>query len=219
MNKTEVIFWLLETAATGKVPLSLIGLSDQELVSQWNKKPHGVSSERVGDILWFLFQQKDVCFVDKCGHPASPTQLELGAEIVRRGWAKDSMCYGLTPQGGSRWEALAAPNWNHFFDGTWISEEELAIETRTKVNLHRVLRYGAEYWNKVIDLKSLSCEVVRPWQATYWKTFPRAILAHVKCREVLDQEIQMRYGNWTPEEVKDHHQFLHAQLYCWYQMP
>jgi hypothetical protein len=74
--------------------------------------------------------------------------------------------YGLTPQGGARWEAMAQFDWNYhlgewFDDGFEGPSQEMIEVYLASTNCALA---GSEEWS-----------TVRPWKATYWKSIPEGV--------------------------------------------
>ena len=88
--------------------------------------------------------------------------------------------YYLTPQGGARWEAVANPNWDIFFGGRiGYDPDEAYLESKNRDLLKRKLGLS-EFLSSVVHIPgSEKWEILKPWQATYWKNLPMGW--HHKC--------------------------------------
>jgi len=95
--------------------------------------------------------------------------------------------YGLTPQGGARWEAMAQFDWNYHL-GEWFDD---GFEGPSREMIEVYLTYdrcavaGSEQWS-----------TVRPWKATYWKSIPEGV--RVRYQDAPDGvrfAHDWRYGN------------------------
>jgi len=99
-----------------------------------------------------------------------PTRAEIEAALA--GALK--VYYGLTLKGGARWEAVSLPDWNRYCDaflgidpevGTIISRDRKLVETYLSL-----CHYA---WNDMsVIAGSEKWDVLKPWEATYWKTLP-----------------------------------------------
>ena len=94
--------------------------------------------------------------------PFIPTREELDAALC------DALEieYGLTPQGGERWERMSKFDWSYHlggFTGTGLES--------TKAEMIDV--YLA--WTRSSVPGSERQNTVRPWKATYWKSLPEAV--------------------------------------------
>ena len=121
--------------------------------------------------------------------------------------------YYLTPQGGARWEAMAHPDWNKFsivnflgqfpyeegFLGTQreIIEQLLALDRLFFMYKHIP---GSEKWN-----------VLKPWEATYWKTLPRGY--YVSCEFQHSDFFPWKLDDNTPAEIVEEYK----QASQWYE--
>jgi hypothetical protein len=131
------------------------------------------------------YNQESVTSVLKVGKPVvlTPSQIEanLSGEL--------GAVYYLTPKGGSRWESVANPDWSHYISmlsglnesvGTWntelISSDQQFLEKFFTVDEHvsTVVHIdGTEVW-----------DVLKPWQATYWKILPLGYRVRYESREI-----------------------------------
>src|SRR5439155_6563543 len=74
--------------------------------------------------------------------------------------------YGLTPDGGARWEAMAQYDWNYHL-GPWLQDGfDGPSQDMIEVYLawHKKAAPGSERWR-----------AIRPWKATYWKSLPQGV--------------------------------------------
>ena len=94
----------------------------------------------------------------------------IGSSVDRR----TITCYGLTQEGGTQWEAFAAPDWQKYIDGSFhLPDEsengiwELICADRTW--LERYFESKCFYDPTDVSLKSVEWDYIAPWDATYWK--------------------------------------------------
>ena len=129
-------------------------------------------------------------------------------EEVRAAFAHTAghyMYYGLTGQGGSRWEHASAPRWDRFVDA-WRDLEEGEITATTRELAGRYLASEA-YDGIEIVAGSEQWQELTSWPATYWKSLD------------IGHRVRFRYQEPTQEGrepkpvwVED---FL-AEVYGWY---
>jgi len=180
-------YWLLEAAATDPVPLELLTL-EHKVTLVWNKPWHGMDEERLLHALHTSFIEGDlVAMVGKTEGPDDifvPTMEEVRAALART--AGCYMYYGLTAQGGARWEQASAPRWDWFVDASWDLEEgEITATTRELAGRYLARKAydgievvaGSEQWQELT-----------PWPATYWKSLETG------------HKVSYRYQEQTREE-------------------
>ena len=171
MNKGE--YWILDSVLTARYPFECLAADDTESV--YNKRGHGLKGIELLDTLYRLFLNRDLLAerMERVGthfvpsDTFAPTRLEIEAALV--GTLK--AYYGLTPQGGTRWEAVSKPDWNRYvYAGTSLDEGETIASDRKLVEQYEYFsRYTS---NMSIIAGSEEWDVLEPWQATYWKTLP-----------------------------------------------
>ena len=116
---------------------------------------------------------------------------------------KFSCCYCLTPQGGSRWEAVTHADWNRYF----LSKGSQIICTDRE--LIEQLLEASPYIHDNIPIPGTEIwDVLEPWEVTYWKTLPKAYRVRYQTRP-LDWQITDN----TPQELKENIE----QVCKWYQ--
>ena len=96
-------------------------------------------------------------------------------------------CYRLSQEGGSVWEAFAAPDWSRL-----VKEErrdfDSGIGTITGMVGGRVEKY-LRYLGMLdceIDRRSIQVEEIGPWEATYWKILPHGHRVQFSWRQKKD---------------------------------
>jgi hypothetical protein len=168
-------YWLLDTAVRAWIPLRF--LVHPRITDQFNGPGHHLDERELVDALERLLDGGDILIRGQ----RRPSRAELSAALVyvRGAPPRDPLCYGLTAQGGARWEAIARADWSAFVedvhyrhdDGTYVRE-------LTGVDRERVARQippGVDArWARV-----------EPWAVTPWKTLPlahRAVLPWVEGR-------------------------------------
>jgi hypothetical protein len=168
----EAEFWLLDVVVKGRVYLDW--LLWEHLEEALNRPGHGLDPDALLDMVDRLFRGGFLDFVGSprgcdCGDSGrSLHRSEIEAALHGSG---PCISYGMTSRGGARWEAVAKPDWSRFLDElTGIDPDEIEVSgldrDRVASHLRRHVRTaivpGSERWEELI-----------PWEATYWKTFPR----------------------------------------------
>ena len=79
--------------------------------------------------------------------------------------------YHLTPEGGAVWESLTRPDWSRYCTGAWEPGQS-CLEAGSRERLEEELTWqAADPWSVRVP-GSDEWTVLRPWEATYWKTLP-----------------------------------------------
>jgi hypothetical protein len=164
MNKIE--YWLLDLVVPFRYDLKT--LIHREVGEITNKGDHKLNFDELAEMLFRLCQQGDITTSIK------EREIKFSLTGIKAGLSGEAnIYYGLTAQGGARWEQYSNPNWDRYVDagfGTDPYEGELVAATRKLVeehlSYHKVCNYSMRTGSEVWDILS-------PWQATYWKTLPR----------------------------------------------
>ena len=180
-------YWLLEAAAIDPVPLELLTL-EHKVTIVWNRPWHGMDEERLLHALHTSFIGGDLVAIT--GEDEGPDNIFVPTmEEVRAALARTAGCYmyyGLTAQGGARWEQASAPRWDWFVDASWDLEEgEITATTRELAGRYLARKAydgievvaGSEQWQELT-----------PWPATYWKSLETG------------HKVSYRYQEQTREE-------------------
>ncbi len=172
-------YWLMEIMAEHMIPADF--LTRDDLDKLLDKQPHGLNQDEFLATIFELSRQGLVSFINR--HDQTERQFsntdqirDALAEESRRGRSKTSLC--LTSEGGCVWEAFAAPKWDRFVYEGYIFDEptgrvlvELICASRRRLQWY----LGSSYPSlSPIDRSRLWWSTVEPWQATYWKTLPKA---------------------------------------------
>lgn len=177
-------WWILDSVATFQFPLDALATQDG-VAFTLNRKWHGLTEDELVDTLYRLFHDGDL-IAERFEKHASlgefvPTRTEIMSALSfvppnRRTKGYDPASafeayYGLTAQGGARWEAVFRPDWNRYVysdvgldDGQTIAMDRCLVEQYEYFS-----RYGSDI---SIIAGSEQWDVLEPWQATYWKTLP-----------------------------------------------
>src|SRR4026207_1307452 len=104
--------WLLDSVVTGWCPL--VWLAAKNGGEVLNKRDHGLNRDELISVLNRLFRRGDLLArrMEKSVEKEIfiPTETEIEAALSRR----LSCTYGLTLQGGARWEEVSQPHWERY---------------------------------------------------------------------------------------------------------
>jgi len=169
MDKKE--YWLLDSAVEARQ--SLKSLVSDDIEGAFNKRSHGLNRDELIEVLGELFQRGDL-LAKRMEKSVSkgffiPTQTEIEDAFDGR----LTCFYGLTSQGGARWEEVSQPQWERYIcDFVYAEPREGAIigcdrelveqyDSMSRRNSEVSVIPGSKHW-----------DVLQPWQATYWKQLP-----------------------------------------------
>lgn len=184
-------WWLLETAVDCEYPIWFVAKPEPNLSLALNHKGHGLNRSELCAAFRTLRDRGDILFCQvPSGQPIALTDEELFANLqpVDNASQADAPYYALTPAGGARWEAAAEADWSRFFkreypgdSGDW-SEGPRVLTAGSPVRLRELLDHLAEFLFTEVVPGSVIEDVVRPWQATHWKTLPVGYRAHYRAK-------------------------------------
>lgn len=173
---TEKEYWFLDLVVRWWWPLKGLELEPAELEFHANKSAHHLGHVELVNILSDLLLKGDLVFSRAHSHseneqhaPFIPSKSEIEEALAGR----DEIYYGLTNQGGRRWEMASVPNWDLFLyeASRGRKENDVRVMDYEVISSNRVL---VEQWlnTEEIPVNSPSWEQLTPWQVTYWKTLP-----------------------------------------------
>jgi hypothetical protein len=164
-------YWLLDSVVESRDSLALLVSNDIE--TAFNKRGHGLTRDQLINVLERLFVGGDL--LAQCWEKSGPKEffIPTRTEIEEAFNGRVRCFYGLTSQGGARWEEVSQPRWDRYIHDSVYAEPregEIICSDRNLVEQYDSLsRYdsdisvvpGSEHW-----------DVLQPWQATYWKELP-----------------------------------------------
>jgi hypothetical protein len=204
-------FWFLDSVCEVIQPMYLLTAEDMQT---WLNRPaHGLNESQIIETLQRLVASGDLhAFSDDRGE-FLPTETEIAAGVT--GGLDAS--YGLTSQGGARWEEAAKADWRRYIDEIYGPEDstgeiqapygeqvgEITGSSREIVEAYFsgikfngvVARAGTEIWDSF-----------SPWAATYWKKLPEAHRVRYFCIYAQPP---------APESIPD----WFRQIRHWYTLP
>jgi len=195
--------WLLEIAVT--YHLSIASLTSSNLDNWLNRGHHHLSSLELRHTLRRMFDHGDIeafyqdddtylCPSDERFFCPSNAQLEDAVNGKDR-----RLCYRLTVQGALRWESLANPNWNRYYEQSTSSDNSYELIAGSQERLLEIIRESKTLWGVIMCTTDLEIETLRPRQVAHWKTLPIGYRTLVEYTESSSVDV-MEYVRQTPEE-------------------
>ncbi len=193
MERAE--YWILDCAVELTIPVR--ALISNGIEERFNRRGHGLSSERLLDLFVRLFRNGDL--IGEVRDTAGGNLLvPTGAEIESAFQGEIDLAYMLTAQGGARWEEASSPNWSCYVTGFFGDEYgEAASPDRRLVEEALVMDGGALGLH--INPRSTIWDTPTPWWATYWKVLPTAHRARFNCSPMVLNEpfrTSRMYSDW-----------------------
>ena len=169
MDKGE--YWLLDSVIEARYPL--MWLASEDIEGRFNKRNHGLKRDELVSVLKHLFWRGDLFAqsLEKSGPKDRfiPTQNEIEEALEGR----LDCVYGLTLQGGARWEEVSRPHWERYVSA-WVyadpQEGQIVGSDRGLVEKYDSMSHYV--WDISVVPGSKRWDVLEPWQATYWKELP-----------------------------------------------
>ncbi|MEH2127350.1 hypothetical protein [Nostoc sp.] len=131
--------------------------------------------------------------------------------------------YYLTPQGGTKWEAISNVDWNRYYRGKFGYNYDVTTKlydaeviSRSKNLIDNYLK-SSEYLDGYVHLpETVVWEKLESWQATYWKTLLQAYKVRYKYRNVQRSINLNDRQEWELDiQIKN----LFAEMQQWYTEP
>lgn len=194
--------WLLDIAVEHMQPIGLFGCERDHVEGQLNRSMPPMSNEEIVDRLQKNFAAGLLFATDTDHRKAQLGKQEIQAciqytrkvfagsdrDVVNAFKGPEAFYYGLTAQGGARWEEITRPDWDWFVicqgkprepsrdeECPGIERWQMELAGRNRTNVARCFSFitstlcsyspipGSESWTELAN-----------WNATYWKTFPKA---------------------------------------------
>ena len=202
MSVTEFEFFLLDAVSEHTHHLSLF--DSYHLGEALNRHVPYFTRQDLIETLGALFQQGDLWARVGRAKAFVPTLDEIEAGLA------DGLriVYGLTAQGGARWESLCRFDWTRFV--SWCStshSSELIAPTR---ELAEFLFYARQEDPAIRP--PVRWDTIRPWEATYWKTLPAAHRVRYRIPRRREEETLARanalshpplwWNEWKQQELR-----------------
>ena len=205
-------YWLLETAVEFQFPVrDLMANNLEEILN--NKKGHGLTRTALIETLHRLISWGLISAKNEVDAPIStPEEVERAVDEPR--WSIGSGVdwrtitrYELTQQGGTQWEAFAAPDWQkyirtsrHLSDDPDHSNPSIR-ETicADKALLEEYFKSKCFYDPMHVSLGTEEWDYIAPWDVTYWKQLEGAHRVRFQARDMTEARNVERYLLPKPE--------------------
>lgn len=186
MNQAQ--YWFLDAVVEHSLSISVLSATNLDEIL--NHPGHGLAEQQLVETLSALFQTGDLIatpIVDGRCQPEAyvpdPDEIlrYLRGPHMSLGLLHDRQdaYWGLTLQGGAKWEALSSPDWSRYVsdshrldDTEWPWDAEVVCQRRDLLERFLALEQD-DPWTEIAP-DSVTWDVAEPWEATYWKTLPRA---------------------------------------------
>lgn len=179
MEKTA--YWFLDAVVEHKLPLG--ALVNPNISEALNRPGHGLDHQSICAILLELVQQDYIVIYqnkprEDRENPFIPSRRDLEKELnTVESDSQTYLSYGLSPLGGVRWETLSSPRWDQFISASYgvdpYDAEIIAQDRQLVQRYFELQRYVSSSVGSMIP-DSLQWDTLQPWEATYWKTLPKA---------------------------------------------
>ena len=192
MNKSEYL--MLRYVINIREPVAGLAAEENDFHAWFNAPYHGLASLTLIDVLHHLFQQGDIIatwrYKDAPDFAPTKSQLEraMDAENI---FDPELFDYGLTSQGGQRWEDTAHPDWRRYFSNTSRVNKSGEVIASNRLRAQQFIRWRG------LNILSSRWDILRPWKATYWKKLP---VGH-RIRYTFNYNLNKRAGNHEQLEV------------------
>lgn len=174
-------YWFLDAVVEYKLPVRT--LVSPNLAEALNRPSHNLDPQSLCALLLQLVQQ-GYLVVYQCNPyedkeiPFIPSRRDLEEELNAPGSNRQTyLSYGLSPLGGAQWEMLSSPRWDRFISASYgvdPYEAEIIAKDRLLVQHYFELQHYISSSVGAILPESLEWDTLQPWEATYWKTLPKA---------------------------------------------
>ena len=164
-------YWLLDSVVESRDSLAMLVSKDVE--TAFNKRSHGLTRAQLINVLERLFLYRDLLAYRREKSVPKEFFIPTRTEIEEAFSGRVRCFYGLTSQGGARWEEFSQPHWERYIHDSVYAEpregEIIGSDQDLVEQYDSLSRYdsdisvvpGSKHW-----------DVLRPWQATYWKELP-----------------------------------------------
>ena len=204
-------YWLLDTVVEFRFPVS--GLMASNLEENLNKKGHGLARDALVETLHRLITSGLIAAESEVAAPLStPQDIEralneprwgIGSPVDRRTITR----YELTREGGTQWEAFAAPNWQRYIYRTFLMPEapddsERIIREVICADKHWLESYFESkcfYHAKHVSLETVQWDYIAPWDVTYWKQLEGAHRVRFQEPDKTEAQAAKRYPLPKPD--------------------
>jgi hypothetical protein len=181
--------WLLDAAVHVRIPLPLLVGTDDEISRDFNRPSHFMNRDELFRTLCSLFAAGDIVgnSEERGDYVPTPAEVERALEPSPPGTpmiTDSTLCYGLSTQGGARWERMTEADWDRYIQVEEPEKQVTEIVTSNKERLEDALQRAQNWSTGGWWPESVVRDVIKPWEATYWRTLPVGFRARFQCREL-----------------------------------
>ena len=167
-------YWILELVT--EYPHFVNWLFAENLDEVINKPSHGLERIEIINILKSFVDKKYIFLRNhKSGKNIENPTKEFFETSSIIPWEKHPILYGLTNDGGHLWEQFAMPDWNKYISCYYDSlpeEEKVGSIEGVELDFLHSYMISLDKHEIKVDRDSITTQVIKPWEATYWKTLP-----------------------------------------------
>ncbi len=184
-------YWLLENVVEDEFAIGALIDSDHRL--HLNKKWHGLTRASLVETLHCLLASGLIYAKNEAtGFISTHEQIERALDEMKSrdidSVGKEKLTfYGLMEEGGTQWEAFAAPDWHRYIkegfqvpDGSEYGIWEVICADKEWLESYFKSIYF--YYPIEMSLASVAWDYIAPWQATYWKQLDGAYRVRFQAR-------------------------------------
>ena len=209
-------YWVLQNVAEHEFAIGALMSSDLEFFE--NKKGHGLTRSALVDTLHRLLVSGLIYAkseVDGCLTTSQQLERALNEPTGHNTHIdeKKITSYGLTQQGGTQWEAFAAPDWQKYIKADFLCPDDSEhgiweLICADKNLLEKYYESFCFYRQLEVSLESVVWDYIAPWEATYWKQLEGAYSVRFHHQDKSEEEKFERY----PPPYTAH---FHRGWYSW----
>jgi hypothetical protein len=188
--------WLLEAAVKYRIPLAFLAMTDDEMARMLNHPSHHMTRDELLRTLGSLFMRGELVGSQEVLGDHVPTAQQIRTALappvrlpnggISWGSGEDApLFYGLSPAGAARWERMAEPEWERYFELASAEDDTWELVAGSQQRLDELLN-STKPPEGVIER-----DILRPWEATYWKTLPSGYRVRIGYQSA---------GWWSPGE-------------------
>jgi hypothetical protein len=199
MDKDE--YWLLDSVVESWDSLKC--LVSEDIEGAFNKPSHGLHRDELVSVLDRLFRRGDL-LAERMEKSVSkgffvPTQTEIEEAFDGR----LNCFYGLTSQGGVRWEEVSRPQWERYITASqYFDPQEVEIIGSDRQMVEKYDSLSDYSMSVSVVAGSKQWDVLEPWEATYWKVLPlghRVRFSYEPVDLPLDRSRDLAVWEWLNE--------------------
>lgn len=169
MTVDRKTWWFLDLAVRGG--RSLGALSSPNIEAIFNREHHGLDFVELRMTVRDLMQAGLIEVRSLGGHVvANAAELNVAFRMSRWGWPPTGYWYYLTKAGGALWETAARPTWDRLVQLSVDGNRRATLEARSRDKAEA--EFLAQQLEHPLLEGTRNDEVLRPWEALYWKRLP-----------------------------------------------